>query len=181
LRLLITGHHELLKKRNIRALKPRGEGADSCSCRTKAMNVVPEVHSLRSAASQKGASSNGPLPTPTVNVIEIPRVSPEDEERALPNITDDHLEAPPASHNGSLTPSGPPESHRAFSLQDFKRSFYNHYLKDKAIEKSDPYGFTSANASRDPSRSQSPSPCTYAEALRRRGSLGGGTHSHKRT
>lgn len=140
------------------------------------MNVVPEVDSPPTGASQKGASSNGPLSAPAVTVTEIPGVAPEDKGQALQNIADDHLEAPPASHNGSLTPRGPPESHRAFSLQDFKRSFYNHYLKDKAIEKSDPYGFSSANASRDPSRSQSPSACTYVEALKRRGSLGGGTH-----
>lgn len=77
-------------------------------------------------------------------------------------------------NSGSLTPSGPPEGQRRFSLQDFKRSFYDHWMKDKSIENSNPFGFHSTNTSPNLSRSQSPSPITYAQSLARRGSLSGG-------
>jgi len=124
--------------------------------------------------SQKETSPNSekkPTAQASPPVVAITEAVPE--EHGLQAAINDHRGA--ASLNSdSLAPSGPPDSPRRFSLQDFKRSFYDEWMKDKSIEKSDPFGFHSTNASRSHSRSQSPSPISYAQGVARRGSLSGG-------
>lgn len=136
-------------------------------------NLKPSATAAPAGASQKAPSSDSPvlraiIPTPSVTITEIPP-TPGKEPQATQPEDAEHLEISPLKTSGNLTPSGPPESHHAFSMQDFKRSFYQHWMKDKSIEKCDPFGFSSASSS----RSHSPAPCTYAEALARRGSVGG--------
>ncbi|OCL12532.1 hypothetical protein AOQ84DRAFT_227537 [Glonium stellatum] len=43
-------------------------------------------------------------------------------------------------------------------MESYKREWYKGYIKTKAYEQSDPFGFSSANASQDPSRAPSPMP-----------------------
>ena len=147
-------------------------------------NKVEPMHPVSTVGTTEGAESSRnqpsinthlpkPIPTPLVTVTEIP---PENEDgagqtRVLENANED----PAISKIASLTPSGPPETHQQFSMQEFKRSFYHHWIKDRSVEKSDPYGFSSANASRSQSRSPSPNGCSYSEAMARRGSIGGTT------
>ena len=113
-----------------------------------------------------------PSSPPTVTVTEtLPENEDGPSQTKIVNNADGEMVQ--ASKVASLTPSGPPESHQQFSMQEFKRSFYRHWMKDRSVERSNPYGFSSANASPSQSRPQSPTGCSYAEGMARKGSLGG--------
>lgn len=130
---------------------------------------LPEMRASQKEASVNDAKSL--VRSTTLPVVLTTEVVSEDERTSQLTVKDRREAAP--LNSGSLTPSGPPESHRRFSLQNFKRSFYDHWMKDKSIEESNPFGFYSATASPNHGGSQSPNPASYAESLVRRGSLGG--------
>jgi hypothetical protein len=127
----------------------------------------PETGASQKEASVNDAKSLSPGTLPPVVVTTY--VVSEDELASQLAFN----EAAPLN-SGSLTPSGPPAGHQKFSLQDFHKSFYDKWMKDKSIEKSNPFGFHSANATPSCSRSQSPPPISYAQSLARKGSLSGG-------
>src|SRR5579871_4833400 len=108
----------------------------------------------------------------TLPVVITTEVVSKDECTSQLAINDRGEAAP--LNSGSLTPSGPPNSYHQFSPQDFTRSFYSKWIKDKSIEKSNPFGFHSANTSNNPSRSTSPTPMSYTQSLTRKGTLSGG-------
>jgi len=145
---------------------------------------VEPIHPVSATDKTEGAETNRdkpsidnhllkPISTPMVTVTEIP--SENEDGTSQTRVVENANEDPAISKIASLTPSGPPETHQQFSMQEFKRSFYHHWIKDRSVEKSDPYGFSSANASRSQSRSPSPNGCSYSEAMARRGSIGGTT------
>ena len=123
---------------------------------------------------QKEASLKAPKPTAYTTLLPVVITTEvvSEDERASQLAINNHGESVPLN-SGSLTPSGPPDSHRRFSLQDFKKSFYDHWMKDESIEKSDPFGFHSANVTPNRSASQSPTAISYAQSLARSGSLSG--------
>jgi len=90
-------------------------------------------------------------------------------------VTDTHLECTSASSDFKPKLPGPTFQMKVVSdtqqtsisqghpsspicMESYKREWYKGYIRTKAYEQSDPFGFSSANVSRDPSRAPSPMP-----------------------
>src|SRR5262249_47104165 len=149
---------------------------------TTQMDIVTHLESRQikdgpppeAGGGQKEARLTAPKPTAHTTLLPVVITTEvvSEDERASQLAINDRGESVPLNP-GRLTPSGPPDSHRQFSLQDFKKSFYDQWMKDKSVEKSNPFGFHSASATPNRSGSQSPTAISYAQSLARRGSLSG--------